>query len=427
MNKENKSISRSDPFRIRVINQALKLLSYFMLDQELNKLIPLETIDWAYRRACDVLTNAKVSKAILSSYMVIIKDCKLGAKRRKLLFDNGDLPEKMLFSLINMTKFPSSSLISEQFICFKNFVNLFPNIMAKNIHQWFGMLLLNICQIGSPFYLKCFTIGVHCLLEVTKAFLDNRTVMIYVRRFLSSPVPLETKSMASSESIDLDSDLVSSQDTKVVDMVLNKLQELIRESQFKAAMDIWVALTVLVGNAGSSFDKWEPLNKWLQITKHCFNSQDPDARVLALSCWKAVCFNLSRDDAEDIRKALDPIIMGSQNAKSKQTLINSAMKPKVKLFTYLFHSFNAAEMEVEIIDTMHNLFIAILYSIINPIVIKQRTKYLHILWDKVFQFVFVSFYFKKGSSNARMNQLGLKVLMRLLKPSSPINEKISMK
>ena len=422
LNKENKSIFKSDPFRIRIINQALKLLSYFMLDQELNKLIPLETIDWAYRRACTVLTNTKVSKAVLSSYLVIIKDCKLGAKRRKLLFDNGDLPEKMLFSLINMTRFPSSSLISEQFICFKNFVNLFPNIMAKNIHHWFGMLLLNICEIGSPFYLKCLAIGVHCLLEVTKAFLNNRTVMIYVRRFLSSPVPLDTKSMASSDSIELDSEVISSQETKVVDAVLTKLRELIRESQFKAAMDIWVALTVLIGNAGSSFDKWEHLNKWLQITKHCFNSQDPDARILALSCWKAVCFNLCRNDAEDIRNALDPILI-SQSTKDKQSLINSVMKPKVKLFTYLFHSFNAAEMEDEIIDTMHNLFVAILYSVVNPIVIKQRTKYLHILWDKVFQFVFVNFYFKKGSSNTRMNQLGLKVLLRLLKPASPINEK----
>ncbi|RCK56475.1 Telomere length regulator protein RIF1 [Candida viswanathii] len=422
LNKENRSLSRSDPFRLRLINQALRLLSFLMLDQELNKLIPIKIIDWAYRHACTVLTNSKVSKAILSSYLVIIKDCKLGPKRRKVLFDSGDLPEKMLFSLINMKRFPSSSLVSEQFICFKNFVNLFPSIMAKNVHHWFGMLLLNICEIGSPFYLKCFTIGVHCLLEVTKSFLDNRNVMVYVRRFLSSPVPLDTKSMISTDSIELDSQLFSSQGTKVVEVVLAKLQELIHESQFRAAMDIWVALTVLVGNAGSSFDKWEHLNKWLQITKHCFNSQDPDARVLALSCWKAVCFNLCRNDVEEIRKVLDPI-MGTQNAKDKQSLINTAMKPKVKLFTYLFHSFNAAEMDDEIINTMHNLFVAILYSAVNPLVIKQRTKYLHILWDKVFQFVFVNFYFKKGSSNARMNQLGLKVLMRLLKPASPINEK----
>ena len=55
--------------------------------------------------------------------------------------------------------------------------------MAKNISHWFGMLLLNICEVGSPFYLKCFSVGVHCLLEVAKAFLDNRKTRAYVKLF----------------------------------------------------------------------------------------------------------------------------------------------------------------------------------------------------------------------------------------------------
>ncbi|EMG47807.1 RIF1 Telomere length regulator protein RIF1 [Candida maltosa Xu316] len=420
--KENESPSKNDPFRIRVINQALKLMSYFLLDQELNKYLTVECISWIYNRACTMLTHPKVSKVIVSSYLVIMKDCKLGPKKRKALFDNVELTEKMLFSLINMKRFPSSSLVSEQFMCFKNFVHIFPSIMAKNIAQWFGMLLLNICEIGSPFYLKCFTVGVHCLLEVTKAFLDNRNVALYVKQFLSSRVPPDIKSMSSTDSIAIDSQLSDSDDSKVIDIVLAKLQELIKDSQFKAAMDIWVAITVLVGNGNFAFEKWEHLNKWLQITKLCFNSQNPEARILALSCWKAVCYNLCRNDLDAIRKILDPI-MNQTNLKDKSTLINTAMKPKVKLFTYLFNSFNASEMDKEIIDTMHNLFIAILYSTVNPIVIKQRTKYLHVLWDKVFQLIFANFYFKKNSSNPYMNQLGLQLLMKFLKPSSPINEK----
>ena len=58
--------------------------------------------------------------------------------------------------------------------------------------------------------------------------------------------------------------------------------------------------------------------------------------------------------------------MGHSNIKDKQQQITTVMKPKVKLLTYLFGSFNAAEMEDEVIDTLHNLFVAILYSTINP-------------------------------------------------------------
>lgn len=420
--KENRSPTKNDPFRIRIVNQATKLMSYFILDQELNKLISLHNIDWLYHHACVMLTHPKASKAIISAYLVIMKECKLSAKKKKALFETGDLAEKMLFALINMKRFPSSSLVSEQFMCFKNFVNLFPGIMAKNISHWFGMLLLNICEVGSPFYLKCFSVGVHCLLEVAKAFLDNRKTRAYVKLFLSSPFSFNIKSMSSSESIVIDSDSNDSQSQKVVDIVLSKLLELIHDGQFKEAMDIWVALTVLVGYSGESFERWEHLSKWLQITKLCFNSQVPQARVLALSCWKAIIFNLCRNDLDEIRKTLDPV-MGHSNIKDKQQQITTVMKPKVKLLTYLFGSFNAAEMEDEVIDTLHNLFVAILYSTINPLVIKLRTKYLHILWDKVFQFVFINFYFKKDASNARMSQLGFAVLSKLIKSATPVNER----
>lgn len=132
------------------------------------------------------MCNAYTSKGIEGDHFSIFGNnerMQTKRKKKKALFETGDLAEKMLFALINMKRFPSSSLVSEQFLCFKNFVNLFPGIMAKNVSHWFGMLLLSVCEVGSPFYLKCFSVGVHCLLEVTKAFLDNRKVMAYVKLF----------------------------------------------------------------------------------------------------------------------------------------------------------------------------------------------------------------------------------------------------
>lgn len=81
--KENRSPTKNDPFRIRIVNQATKLMSYFILDQELNKLISLHNIDWLYHHACVMLTHPKASKAIISAYLVIMKECKLSAKKKE--------------------------------------------------------------------------------------------------------------------------------------------------------------------------------------------------------------------------------------------------------------------------------------------------------------------------------------------------------
>ncbi|KAG7661079.1 RIF1 [[Candida] subhashii] len=422
LDKENKSPSKNDPFRIRVISQALKLMNILLMDQELNNFLPFDDIEWFYRHACDILVHPRVSKALVSPYLLIIKDCKLSPKRKRLLFDNGEIPERMLASLVNMKGFPSSSLVTEKFVCFKNFVLNFPNIMAKNMAHWFGLLILNICDINSPFYYKCFSVGVNCLLEVAKAFLDNKMVSLYVRDFLASGIPANIRSIASGTPLEIDSESPQSQKVKSIDIITYKLEELISAGQYKFAMDIWVALTLLVGDSGSGFDKWEHLNQWLQIPKFCFNSQDVQARILALSCWKAVSYNLCRNDLVEIRKVLDPI-MRSSNVKDRSQLINNAVKTKMRLLTYLFGSFNAAEVQNEVVDTLHNLFCSIIYCIVNPQVMKSSTKYLHVYWDKMIQLVFMNFYFKKDGSTEYMHQLGLKVLTRFLKLSTPINER----
>ncbi|EGW35341.1 uncharacterized protein SPAPADRAFT_48346 [Spathaspora passalidarum NRRL Y-27907] len=414
IDKENVSPSKNDPFRIRIINQALKLVNFFMSDQDLNNFLPVDDISWFYRHACMMLRHPQTSKAIVSPYLLIIKDCKFSVKKKRLVFDNSDIPENMLYSLINMKPFLSASIVTEKFLCFKNFVLNFPIIMAKNVAHWFGFLIWNIFDVTSPFYLKCLGVGINCLLVVAKTFLDNKNVSLFVRQFLSSDLPANFN--PSSEGQTEPSNL------KTIDMITKKLEELILSRQYKCVMDMWLAFTLLVADGESSFDKWEYLNKWLQIPKYCFNSQDENARLLVLGSWKAIAFNVCRNELNDMKRALDPIFK-IPNLKERPQAISVALKSKARLLTYLFASFNAAEVQNEVVDAMHNLFICILYLIINPQIMKSSTKYMHIYWDKIIQVVFLNFYFKKGTSTPHMNQLGLKILTRLLRPATPINER----
>ncbi|KAI5966302.1 RIF1 [Candida pseudojiufengensis] len=413
-NKENTSPSKNDPFRVRIINQALKLLNCFMVDPNVNCLISIEDADWIYRHAISMLTHPRISKTLVSPYLSIIKDCHLNAMKKRELFSNSELIEKMLFALMNMNSFPSATLVSEKLLCIKNYIINFPNSMSKNIGHWFESVLLNLCNISSPLYMKCLGFSVNCLMETAKTFLDNNNVQIYIRKLLSSTISNNVKFFSIDEEYSQNLSQLSSQNIKLVDFVNSKLQKLCDEGHHKLALDSWMALTVLIGNGQTSFEKWSQLNSWLVVPQRCLESKDPAIIELVLNSWKAVNFNLCKDGLLYMRKELDPILRGPLN-NEKKTRINQIMKPKVELLTHVFLCMDVPNLPSNIINSLHNLFLGILYMIINSNVLKVWSKNIHLLWDRIIQPVFLNFYFKKNSSTNYLNLLGFRILATLLK------------
>jgi len=414
--------SKNNPFRIRVINQALKLMTSFMLDQELNNFLPLDEVKWFYRHACTVLVKVRNSKALVSPYLALIKDCRFNAKKKKVLLENTDIPEKMLFTLLNMQSFVSSSLVTEKFLCFKNFVANFPNIMAKNINHWFHVFLLNLCSLPSQLYAKCIGVGINCLLEIAKVFLDNKVVMAGVTHFLSSSITRDVRSISSDSSLDIDSESFESQKDLGIDYLILKVEEIIEVGQYKSGMEIWVAITLLVGDGGSKFENWNYLTRWLKIPKLCFDSSDINAKIVSVHSWRAIVYNVCHNDFDDLKKTIEPV-MRQFRVKDRNQAISIALKQKVRLVTYLFVTIDITVLQKEVIDSLHHLFLSILYSLLNPSSVKLNSKYLHIYWDKIIQPVMLNFYFRKDVSETYLNQLGVNVLSRLMRTAMPINER----
>lgn len=402
-----------NPFRIRVINQALKLMTSFMLDQELNNFLPLDEVKWYYRHSCAVLVKVRTSKALVSPYLALIKDCRFNSKRKKILLDSTDIPETMLYTLLNMQSFVSSSLVTEKFVCFKNFVANFPGIMAKNINHWFPVFLLNLCSLPSQLYAKCIGVGINCLLEIAKAFLDNKVVLAGVNHFLSSTITGPVRSISSDSSLELDSETG-------FDYISARIHEMLDIGVYKSAMEIWVAVTLLIGESG--FDSWPFLTRWLKIQKLCFDSEDINAKIVSIHSWRAVVYNVCHNDLDDLKKTVEPI-MRQYPVKDRNQAITTALKQKIRLVTYPFLTLDVSVLQKEVIDLMHHLFLSILYSLLNPSSIKLNPKYLHIYWDKIVQPVLLNFYFKRGISELYLNQLGVMILSRLMKTAMPISER----
>ncbi|KAI5969159.1 RIF1 [Candida margitis] len=416
--KENVSPTKGNPFKIRIVTQALKLLNLFMSDAGLNNFIANEDAYWIYDHACTMLINPNISKALVSPYLSIIKDCKLNPGRRRALFCNHEILEKLLIAVLRMNNFPSSSLVTERFSCLRNYILNFPEFMAKNIAQWFEPVLLNLCNMVHPVYMKSFGVGVHCLLEAAKCFLDDSTVHSYVINKLSSPIAADAPSFTSDQEFPGYLSQLRLQNVRLIEFVVCKLEELISADQQKLAMDMWMGLTLLAGS--ESFDKWTDLNVWLKVPMCCFSST-PQASPIALSCWRAICFILCRNGLESFRKSIDST-QTSTSGTGKSAAVTQALKSKVKLLMYVFNSFPIEGLSKDVIETLHNIFLGHLYVILSPAILKSWSKYLPLFWDRIIQPTFGNFYFKR-ESGSYANQLGLELLTTMLKSSLSNPEK----
>ena len=414
--KENFNPStKSDPFRIRIVAQALKLLHFFMMDDSLNTFLPIEEIRWVYDHSSTMLVKNNISKALVSPYLLLIRDSKFTTKRKKLIFDNSDIIEKMLSGLINMKPILSSSIMTEKFVCFRNFVNNFTGIMGKTFHHWIGVLVFQIFTVP-PSFGKCVTAGVNSLLEVAKVFLDNKNVLVSTKQFLSSPVPLDIISTFQEDSSSQNNQ--QNKDDACINYLISKIQNLVNTGQCRAGVDIWLAITLLLGNQEGNFEKWNQLNRWLEIPKTCLKSTDSLVRLTSICSWRAIIYNMCQNDLNKVWKVVDSITK-NPNIKDKSTEINNVLKPKVELVTLVFDTVNSKNLTDQELEAANNLFLMILYTLTN---LKSSTKYFHVYWDNLIQPIFLKFYFS-STSHPYLHQLGLKVLARLLQNSNPINEK----
>lgn len=418
--------SRGDPFKARVLSQALKFVSSILAIPSINTCIPSITVKWFYGHTCDMIVVPTISKSLVLPYLSIIKDCHFSAKKRRYIFESNPNPllERMLFALLNIRSFVSSSLVNEKFIALKNLIQKFPAIMAKNFHHWFTSLVLNLCDITFPLYTKIVSMGITALLEAARNYLDNLDICHAARKLLEYPLPSDQKSFASEQLISIDTMPL----TIMIDYVGESLKELVDNSHYKFAMDVWVGLTLLLGQFEHGIENWKHLQSWLQIHKYCFNGASVYAKITALSSWKAIIYKVCVWELKESKIQMrHPDNSKSDNGLSTpngklQAALEEQLRPKIKLLIHVFVNISSVEFQREIVDTLNHLFLSILYILMNSQP-KLNSKLLLIYWDKIIMPVLINFFFKKESSNSDMHHLGLGVVNKLLKPATPVNEK----
>lgn len=262
--------TRNDPFQIRTMSQALRLITTFMSDEFLNCFLALDDVRWFYRQAATLLTRPLVSKALTLPLLQLLKDCKFPRSLRRKIFDNNEIIELMLMALINMQCFSSSTILSERVIAFYNYCIMFAPIMAKNAVHWVGPLVLSIITTAAQVP-KSANVVVQTFTEICKVGEKHSDIIRALRDFLNQELNAETAELV--VQLKLTNEAIEVEGQCGEDIVLQGLERLIELDRAKPALDLWVLLTLCLNKLPPkwrliphiAYQKdvtWESLRSW---------------------------------------------------------------------------------------------------------------------------------------------------------------------
>lgn len=418
--KENSPIQTNfDPFSIRAISQAIKLVSFIFTDLELNNLVLVDDARWFYLHSCSIVIRSDISKSLLIPYTILLKDYKFTGKKKKLIFDNPNddikINERILNSIIDMKYFPSASILIEKMHILRSLVANFPTMMTTTFSVWFSIFIINVCNLNLPPSSKIYDASIQTLFEISKCFNDKVSVLRSARELMSTRISSETATVFCERnnrfscSTDTDSDKIL-----LIEHIEKRIKTLVDLKFFKQAMDLWFGLTLLCAGAERGFDKWEYLEKWLNLHEYCFGSGFKDARLIASSSWKSVTYNIFHNKLENLKEMVESV-PNSKASNEKPQAIRNLIEDNVHVLLRIFDYPIKDMLDTDIGNSMHNIFLGMLYNIMNFQRYKISSKYFHIYWGKIIEPVFENFYFVSETGSSNLNILGLGLLNHLMK------------
>lgn len=381
--KENTEDSpgKNDPFCTRVIGQALKLISYFMCDGELNKHLNLPDIRWFYLHSAQMMVKPKISKTLVVPYLSIVKECRFPLRRRRLIFNDvsgADIPQQMLYGVLNMKIFPSTSLVTERFTTIKNLVLNFPLMMLNNFKHWFHTFLLSLCDLSSPFYTKVITAGVASLLEISSCFLENKEVSYMVQQCLDEKVSRDFRSFASEYQIDV-ANIPDHQNTNY-DILVEAIKELISCRRYKQASDLWFGISLLVCDRDNRVDSWGKFHSYYQIVTDKIRNIDSLGQASFINCWRALIYNFCISDLNDLAKYVSS---NDLTFKGDTFELSSGLNTKFRYLLSVFYVFKNPSFtpgQRDVAEAMKQIILAMIYTVFNQ---QKTSKFLGVYWDKI--------------------------------------------
>ncbi|KAG7195151.1 uncharacterized protein KQ657_003672 [Scheffersomyces spartinae] len=244
-----------------------------------------DSIMWYYKHATEILQNENLSRGILGPYISIIKEVVPLQKSQRDFFNANNLPAIALDAVLNMRQLNSSAIISDRFLAIRSLVTHFPATMASRVQRWLPSLLVNMLRMPPVIQSKCQTIAIQTLFEAARSFIDDTATLSKIQILMDSPIPFDICFFFQGDDIQK-----LYEGKSLVEFVIEELRLLAQVEESKNALDIWTAISILIG--GPHFHKWSPLNLWIQfLFDVLLTSKNESIQRKSIHAWRAIVHN----------------------------------------------------------------------------------------------------------------------------------------
>jgi len=328
----------SNPFLVRTDIQITKILTQLISNMKLintfwkKSKANFEYFKWCITHSASVVLKPTVSKSLLTANLQLIKDHKLHP------YLSLQSQEFILYALLNMKFFNSSSLLVERLYTLKSLVVNHTLMMEKNSKSWLPFLFNCLCDFNSPIYQKQQQIATQVLLECSKLYIASRNMNFEIKRICQSPIH-KTLQIAPDSQISINSSPLDLSQT-TLDYISVCIEEMLQD-QCKPAMDLWMGLTILLYNeSGSLIEFLENGSRWHGIVKTCLKLENQEHRSHGVRAFRGLVYVLAKNirvwdsskrsikvlDVDEIRKRLQVIFevfdLVSDDYQDMEGLIN---------------------------------------------------------------------------------------------------------
>jgi hypothetical protein len=238
---------------------------------------------WCISQASAAIIRPTISKSLLSANLQLLKEQRMYPSLSQ------SVKEYILYALMNMKYFTSSSIFLEKINTLKSLITNCAPIMEKNVKSWIEFLFNCLCDFSSTISQKTVSTASILLLECAKTFISSKSVNFEIKRMMTSPI-YQTLNVTPASLVSISSTPVDLQQPTMFYMT-DRLLELIKCNNAKTALDIWLGITLLVYNDTTYLDE-HPLikSRWYQVLETCLLGNSVETQTLALKTWRGVIY-----------------------------------------------------------------------------------------------------------------------------------------
>lgn len=339
-----------NPFLVRTDIQITKILAQLMSNTKIINTFwkkskqNFDYFKWCINHSSTIILRPTISKSLLTANLQLLKDHKLHS------YLSHQAQEHVLFSLLNMKYFNSSSLLVERLHTLKSLIINHTIMMEKNSTSWLPFLLNCLCDFNCPIYQKQQTIAVQCLLEASKLFISSKSVNFEMKKLLNAPIH-QTLQIAPETQLSINSsplDLMQSTFQYLTVRIDEQLND-----QCKLSMDLWLGITLLIYDDPAYLNEFSIENTtWHAVVKKCLMSEDQDMKNHGMRAYKGLIYVMAKN-----LRVLDP-------SKKGPTSVVPVEKINERL-ALIFEVFNLVGEDYKYMDGLVNCGLQILYALLN--------------------------------------------------------------